>query len=94
VLIVGNFFDPATRYQGAVTASKLLPNSRLLSYAGWGHVASFFRANYCIDRKVTDYLVSLRLPAKGTVCQPEGSPFGPLSAAPAAALAPSFVTAR
>jgi pimeloyl-ACP methyl ester carboxylesterase len=94
VLIVGNFFDPATRYQGAVTASELLPNSRLLSYAGWGHVASFIRANYCIDRKVTDYLVSLRMPRKGTVCQPEGSPFGPLSPAPAAALTPSFATAR
>ena len=27
VLIVGNYYDPATRYQGAVTASHLLPNS-------------------------------------------------------------------
>jgi len=75
VLIVGNYFDPATRYQGAVTASHLLPNSRLLSYAGWGHVVSYTRGNDCIDSAVTSYLVSTVLPAAGTVCQPEGSPF-------------------
>jgi pimeloyl-ACP methyl ester carboxylesterase len=77
VLVVGNFFDPATRYQGAVTASRLLPNSRLLSYAGWGHVAYFVRGNYCINSTVTSYLLTARPPAAGLVCQPEGSPFGP-----------------
>jgi pimeloyl-ACP methyl ester carboxylesterase len=81
VLIVGNYFDPATRYQGAVTASRLLPNSRLLSYAGWGHAAYFIAGNYCVDSKVTQYLLTGRLPAAGTVCRPEGSPFGPMSAA-------------
>jgi pimeloyl-ACP methyl ester carboxylesterase len=77
VLVVGNFFDPATRYQGAVTASRLLPRSRLLSYAGWGHVAYLARANFCVDDNVTRYLVTLRTPTPGTVCAPEGSPFGP-----------------
>jgi pimeloyl-ACP methyl ester carboxylesterase len=81
VLIVGNYFDPATPYHGAVAASRLLPNSRLLSYAGWGHTAFFSAANYCVDSKVTRYLVTTRTPARGTVCQPEGSPFGPTSAA-------------
>jgi hypothetical protein len=36
--------------------------------------------NYCVDRAVTDYLVTARPPAKGTVCQPAGSPFGRLQA--------------
>jgi len=79
VLVVGNYFDPATRYRGAVTAARLLANSRLLSYAGWGHTA-FLSGNYCIDSKVTRYLASTRVPAPGTICRPAGSPFGPTSA--------------
>ncbi len=80
VLVVGNYFDPATRYQGAVTASRLLPNSRLLSYAGWGHAAFLVAGNFCVDSTVTRYFLSTRVPAAGAVCQPEGSPFGPLAA--------------
>jgi pimeloyl-ACP methyl ester carboxylesterase len=80
VLIVGNYFDPATPYQGAETASKLLPNSRLLSYAGWGHTAYLNAGNFCVDSLVTRYLLTGRVPPEGTVCQPEGSPFGPESA--------------
>ena len=80
VLIVGNYFDPATPYQGAETASKLLPNSRLLSYAGWGHTAYLQAGNFCVDSLVTKYLLTSRVPPEGTVCQPEGSPFGPESA--------------
>jgi len=79
VLVVGNQFDPATPYQGAVTASELLPNSRLLTYAGWGHTAFSSAGNYCVDSHVTRYLVAGELPEAGTVCQPEGSPFGPAS---------------
>jgi hypothetical protein len=70
----------ATRYQGAVAASRLLPNSRLLSYAGWGHGA-YGGGNYCVDSHVTRYLLTSRVPAAGTVCHPEASPFGPTSAA-------------
>jgi pimeloyl-ACP methyl ester carboxylesterase len=80
VLVVGNYYDPATRYQGAVTASRLLPNSRLLSYAGWGHVA-FFRGSYCIDSRITRYLTTLRVPPRGTVCPTTGSPFETATAA-------------
>jgi hypothetical protein len=77
----------ATRYAGARAASQLLPNSTLLSYAGWGHTA-FMRGNYCVDAAVTTYLVTKRTPPEGTVCQPMGSPFGRLQAktpSPAAA---------
>jgi pimeloyl-ACP methyl ester carboxylesterase len=81
VLVVGNYFDPATPYQGAVAASQLLPNSRLLSYAGWGHGAYLIAGNFCVDSHVTEYLLTGQVPAVGTVCQPEGSPLGPTSAA-------------
>jgi pimeloyl-ACP methyl ester carboxylesterase len=83
VLVVGNYFDPATPYQGAEAAAQLLPNSRLLSYAGWGHAAYLTAGNYCVDSHVTEYLVTTHVPAKGTVCQPQGSPFGPTEAATA-----------
>ncbi|MEV4704347.1 alpha/beta hydrolase [Actinoplanes sp. NPDC049316] len=81
VLVVGNYFDPATRYQGAEAAARLLPHSRLLSYAGWGHAAYFIAGNACVDGQVTQYLVTGQAPPPGLVCQPEGSPF---DAAPAA----------
>jgi pimeloyl-ACP methyl ester carboxylesterase len=80
VLIVGNYFDPATRYQGALAAARLLPNSRLLSYAGWGHSASYLLGNSCVDTNVTTYLVTGQVPAAGTICQPNGSPFDPAPA--------------
>ena len=84
VLVVGNYFDPATRYGGALAAAQLLPRSRLLTYAGWGHTAYMGVGNFCVDSTVTRYLVKVRLPAAGKVCRPEGSPFGP---EPAAAIA-------
>ena len=73
VLIVGNQFDPATRYQGAVTASQLLPNSRLLTLHAWGHT-SLFRSQ-CADQVQTRYLVNLVLPPVGTVCEQDHVPF-------------------
>jgi len=75
VLVVGNYYDAATPYEGAVTASRLLKNARLLSYAGWGHKAYLTVGNTCIDDAVTRYLVANTLPARGTVCHPEGTPF-------------------
>ena len=80
VLIVGNLFDPATAYHGAVAASELLPNSVLLTYGGWGHTAYGSSGNFCVNTHVTAYLVTGQLPEPGTVCEPEGSPFGPISA--------------
>jgi hypothetical protein len=73
VLVIGNLFDPATRYQGAVIASTLLPNSRLLTVHGWGHTSLFL--SQCADVVQTRYLVSLSLPAIGTVCDQDHVPF-------------------
>jgi pimeloyl-ACP methyl ester carboxylesterase len=74
VLVVGNYFDPATRYEGAQKVAQLLPNSRLLSYAGWGHTV-YWGVSDCVDNAVNDYLISGVLPQAGTVCQPEFDPF-------------------
>lgn len=73
VLIIGNLFDPATRYQGAVTASQLLPNSRLLTVHGWGHTSLFL--SQCADAVQTRYLVDQALPPPGTVCEQDHVPF-------------------
>jgi pimeloyl-ACP methyl ester carboxylesterase len=73
VLVVGNRFDPATRYQGAVTLANLLPRSRLLTLDGWGHTSLF--ASACIDAHVNAYLLTAQVPPRGTVCQPDMVPF-------------------
>jgi pimeloyl-ACP methyl ester carboxylesterase len=86
VLVVGNRFDPATRYQGAVTLARLLPRSRLLTLDGWGHTSLLQSA--CIDAHVNRYLLSSQLPPPGTVCQPDLVPFAqPAAAARTAAQA-------
>jgi pimeloyl-ACP methyl ester carboxylesterase len=79
VLVVGNLFDPATPYHGAVTVDRLLPRSRLLTLAGWGHTSLFTSA--CIDAHVSTYLLTTRVPPKGTVCQPDVVPFAEPAAA-------------
>ncbi|MFJ6196112.1 alpha/beta hydrolase [Micromonospora sp. NPDC092111] len=73
VLVVGNYWDPATNYQGAVTSAKLLPNSRLLSSDNWGHTA--YGTSACATDAVDAYLLRGVLPAKGTVCVGDEQPF-------------------
>jgi pimeloyl-ACP methyl ester carboxylesterase len=73
VLVVGNYFDPATRYEGAQIVASLLPNSRLVSLNGWGHVSLFL--SQCMDQAVADYLLDGTLPPNGTVCNQDLTPF-------------------
>jgi TAP-like protein len=73
VLIVGTLYDPATRYEGAVTLAGLLPNSSLLTANGWGH-KSLFVSSWA-DAALARYLVDLETPAPGTVCEADGVPF-------------------
>lgn len=75
VLVVGNFFDGVTDYAGAVASSRLLRNSRLLSYAGWGHTA--FGRSDCVTELVAGYLLDGSLPPVGTVCPANPNPFLP-----------------
>ncbi|MGH9723235.1 MAG: alpha/beta hydrolase [Bryobacteraceae bacterium] len=73
VLVIGNLFDPATRYESAVAVANLLPNSRLLTVHAWGH--SSLGKSICANNVVARYLTDLVLPAPGTVCQQDIVPF-------------------
>lgn len=89
VLVVGNYYDPATNYAGAVTASRLLPNSRLLTSDSFGHTA--YGTSDCVTNAVDRYLLSGALPARGTVCvgpQPFSQPLATDPPAPARSAAP------
>jgi pimeloyl-ACP methyl ester carboxylesterase len=73
VLIVGNYWDPATNYTGAVSTSKRLPNSRLLSSNSWGHTA--YGTSACVTGTVDTYLLTRRMPATGKTCTGDYRPF-------------------
>jgi pimeloyl-ACP methyl ester carboxylesterase len=83
VLVIGNLFDPATRYQSAVSLTRDLARGRLLTLDGFGHTS--FLQSACVERFETAYLVSGTLPAAGTHCQPDQLPFGLTTADRAAA---------
>ena len=73
VLVIGNVNDPATRYQGAVSAAEIIPNSRLLTLDGSGHTSLFL--SRCIDRYVNTYLLTGQVPPAGTECPVDEVPF-------------------
>lgn len=73
VLVVGNYWDPATSYAGAVSTSKRLPNSRLLSSSSWGHTA--YGSSECVTGAVDTYLLTKKVPAKGKLCVGDYQPF-------------------
>jgi pimeloyl-ACP methyl ester carboxylesterase len=76
VLVVGNRFAPATPYVNARAMARLLPRARLLTLNGQGHVASGLSS--CIDAAESAYLLRGALPPRGTVCDPDFEPFGPV----------------
>lgn len=73
VLLVGNYWDPSTNYAEAVSTSKRMPNSRLLSSSSWGHTA--YGSSSCVTDAVDRYLLSRKLPAKGKICVGDYQPF-------------------
>jgi len=90
LLVVGAKWDPATNYQGAVKVASLMPNSRLLPNDNWGHTS--YGSSECVTRAMDTYLISQRLPARGTIChgdiQPFEQPAGALRRAPSRPLPP------
>lgn len=83
VLVIGNLYDPATRYEGAQALRALLPNSALLTVDVPGHTslgvsgcAGFFTGLYLLDPSQANTI-------DGLVCPPEFNPFD-LAAAGAA----------
>jgi pimeloyl-ACP methyl ester carboxylesterase len=73
VLVVGTYYDGSTDFAGAQAVAQQLPNSRLLSYAGWGHIA--YRRSQCAVDYIHAYLLNGTLPAVGTVCPANPNPF-------------------
>ena len=73
VLIVSNLFDGVTSYGGGVALNTMLPNSRLLTYAGWGHTA--LSRSQCVLAFVSQYLLDGSLPPLGTICPANPNPF-------------------
>ena len=74
VLVVGNRYDPATRYEGALAVDALLPSSRLLTVEGWGHTSLFLSA--CADAIASTYLLTSTAPTTST-CAQDFTPFQP-----------------
>ena len=73
VLVVGTRFDPATRYEDAVSTASILGRARLLTLEGWGHTTLF--VSPCVDRYTADYLLHVTLPPRGASCRPAEVPF-------------------
>jgi hypothetical protein len=78
-------WDPAAPGLGAageaVGRSRYHPyradaNARLLKVNGEGHTSMFVEPSTCRDDAELAYLVSLRLPSEGTVCNVDQLPWG------------------
>ena len=76
VLVVGTRFDPNTAYANAVATARRLGNAVLLTHDGYGHI-SLTDPSECVKRATGRYLVTLRAPARGTVCASDHEPFDP-----------------
>jgi pimeloyl-ACP methyl ester carboxylesterase len=75
VLVIGNTFDPATPYGGAVAMSQALARARLLTMDGYGHTA-LLNPSSCVNRDESRYFIDLLLPSRGARCAQNESPFG------------------
>jgi pimeloyl-ACP methyl ester carboxylesterase len=76
ILVIGTTYDPNTSYANAQITARRLGNAVLLTHQGYGHVSSSDPSN-CVMRAITNYLVRLIAPRRGTVCQSNHQPFDP-----------------
>lgn len=73
VLVVGNYYDPATQYEFAKRMSQELGNARLLTVNAFGHCV--LGGSTCADKIAAKYLIDLAVPDAGTVCDANVQPF-------------------
>ena len=66
LLMLSSKYDPATPYAWSQAAARQ-SGSTLLTYDGWGHGA-YFKNSQCVLKATDDYLISGKLPARGTHC--------------------------
>jgi pimeloyl-ACP methyl ester carboxylesterase len=76
ILIIGNRYDPRTRFANSVLASQRLGHAALLVLEGYGHTSDV-DPSACVDEAVTNYLVTATAPPSGTLCLPNHAPFDP-----------------
>jgi hypothetical protein len=74
ILVIGNTFEPATAYEGAVAMAAALARARLLTVAGYGH-SIFINPSTCASDYVSQYVVDGTLPPPGAVCLQGQQPF-------------------
>ncbi|MER7080803.1 TAP-like protein [Saccharopolyspora kobensis] len=74
VLLFGNSYDPATRYEFSRRMEQQLGNARLVTVEAHGHCILGGRSS-CADTIAANYLVDLQVPEPGFVCQPDEQPF-------------------
>jgi pimeloyl-ACP methyl ester carboxylesterase len=74
VLVIGNYYDPATQYEFSERMASRLGYARLLSVDAFGHCILGGSAG--VDRATTEYLVDLTVPAPGQVYEADSPPFG------------------
>jgi pimeloyl-ACP methyl ester carboxylesterase len=73
ILLLANTGDPITAYQDSVAMSRDLARARLLTVDGYGHTTG--TTSTCAVDDVVRYTLTGALPAPGTVCQQNGTPF-------------------
>ncbi|MFD2489289.1 alpha/beta hydrolase [Amycolatopsis jiangsuensis] len=73
VLVVSNYYDPATQYRFGKQMAAELGNSRLLSVDAFGHC--ILGDSKGVDEAAAAYLIDLKVPADGQVFQPDVQPF-------------------
>lgn len=74
ILVVGNTGDPWTAYQDSVAMSRELARARLLTVDGYGHTTGE-NPSTCAINDMVSYTITGALPAPGTVCQQNATPF-------------------
>jgi hypothetical protein len=77
IVVIATTNDPATPYEWGKALSGQLESGVLVTYRGEGHTI-YAQGSSCIDDVVDAYLVSLAIPAVGTICgngppPPEGT---------------------
>ncbi|GAA3660080.1 alpha/beta hydrolase [Lentzea roselyniae] len=73
IVVVGNYYDPATQYLFSQRMAKQLGNARLISVDSFGHC--ILGRSAATDAAVAAYLVDLVAPVDGSVFRPNVQPF-------------------
>ncbi len=75
VLLFGNLHDPSTNFTFNTRMAASLGAARLVAVDLFGHTVIGKARSGCADALAARYLVSLALPAPGTVCPADAQPF-------------------